>query len=122
LYDPVPDWSRYLPAHLARDSEIRDMALIIVGHPEFAERFNRYFLGLVIDPEQAVRQYWPALRHFQRQQFPRLKEDKERETAVATAVMIYATHRLFQKRGAQYGFTYDVSDNLRQTLLPCWPI
>lgn len=117
LYDPVPDWSRYLPADLARDSEIRDMALLIVSHPEFSERFNRYFLSLVVDAEQAVKQYWPTLRHFQRQQFPRLKEEEGRETAVAIATMIYATHRLFQKRGAQYGFTYDVSENLRRTLL-----
>lgn len=117
FYDPVPDWSNYLPSDLARDSEIRDMALAIVSHPEFGERFNRYFLGLVIDSDQAVKQYWPVLRHFQRQQFPRLKEDIERETAVAIAIMIYATHQHFQKRGAQYNFTYDVSENLRQTLL-----
>jgi hypothetical protein len=117
LYDPVPDWSRYLPAGLARDSEIRDMTLAVVGHAEFAERFNRYFLGLVVDPDQAAKQYWKWLRHFQRQQFSRLKDQKERDTALAVAIMIYATHRLFQERGAQYGFTYDVSENLRQTLL-----
>lgn len=117
LYDPVPDWSRYLVDGLARDSEIRDIALTVVGHPDFTERFNRYFLGLVVDPDQAVKQYWSTLRHFQRQRFPRLKDHGARETAVATAVMIYATHRLFQKRGAQYGFTYDIGENLRQALL-----
>jgi hypothetical protein len=117
LYDPVPDWSLYLSPDLARDSEVRDMALQIISHAEFAERFNHYFLGLVVDPDQSVKQYWKTIRHFQRQRFPRLKEDGARETAVATAVMIYATHRLFQQRGAQYAFTYDVSENLRRTLL-----
>lgn len=117
LYDPVPDWSRYLPGKLARDSEIRDMALLLVSHAEFAERFNRYFLSLVADADQAVTQYWLTLGLFQRQQFPRLSENRERETAVAVATIIYATHRLFQQRGAQIGFTYDVAENLRHTLL-----
>jgi hypothetical protein len=113
LYDPVPDWSRYLPGESGRNSELRDAAVQLIDHPDFAERFNRFFLSLVGDPDQAARRYWPEIRHFQRQLFPKTSD----EVSLAVAVMVYALYRFFQRRSAQYELTYDISENLRQSLL-----
>ena len=51
LYDPRPGCSQHMPAHQTGNgrpsSEIRDMALAVINHSEFAARFSRYFLTKV---------------------------------------------------------------------------
>ena len=114
LYDPLPGYRKYFPSRAGRvESHIRDMALAVVGHSEFPERFSRYFLSLVEEPRQAVFGYNDLLKLQGQVVRPRSDEEK----AVALYTVLYAVNDLFEARGRQYGWFYNSVETLRDQLM-----
>lgn len=116
VYEPLPGYSQYiqglLPADGSGGSEVRDLALAVLGAGDFAEIFRRYFLSLVEEPRQAVHGY-NALAKFA-DQFIRPRPDQEKP--VALYVMLQAVTDLLDERGRRYGWLYNVVERLRRDL------
>ncbi|MFB0537527.1 MAG: ATP-binding protein [Anaerolineae bacterium] len=116
LYDPLPGCSQYCQAKKGNngrcDSHVRDLALSVIAHSEFPERFARYFLSLLEEPKQAVFGYNDLARLLD--QVVRLKPAKKRP--VALCVILHALDDLFDARGRQYSWFYNVVSTLRDQL------
>jgi len=117
LYEPLPDYFRYFPApsgQLPRpDSALRDYALAVIEHPDFDETFNRYFLSLIEEPDQAVLGYFELGKLVPRA-VGNLKPPYDRLTA--QYVLLSAVHRLLDQRGRQRRWLYNVVAALRRQL------
>jgi hypothetical protein len=116
LYDPLPGYSQYLQIHQAGDgrpgSEIRDMALAVINHSEFHERFARYFLSLIEEPRQAVYGYHDLAKLAEQV----VKPKPDQEKPVALYVMLHALTDLLADRGRRYGWFYNSVQTLQRDL------
>ncbi|HIQ05377.1 MAG TPA: ATP-binding protein [Anaerolineae bacterium] len=116
LYDPLPGYSQYMQSLQAgdarADSEIRDMALAVINHSEFAERFSRYFLSLIEEPRQAVYGYHDLVQLTERV----VKPKPDQEKLVALYVMLQALTDLLEDRGRRYGWFYNTVETLRRDI------
>lgn len=116
LYDPLPGYSRYLRSHQAGDgrvdSEIRDMALAVINHSEFAERFSRYFLSLVEEPRQAIYGYHDLAKLAEQV----VKPKPDQEKPVSLYIMLQALTDLLEDRGRRYGWFYNTVETLQRDL------
>jgi hypothetical protein len=129
LYDPLPDYSQYLHAlrsgrsrvplgcepGLGADrpsSEVRDMALAVINHSEFHERFARYFLSLIEEPRQAVYGYHDLAKLAEQV----VKPKPDQEKPVALYVMLHALTDLLADRGRRYGWFYNSVQTLQRDL------
>jgi hypothetical protein len=117
LYEPLPDYFRCFPppaGQLPRpDSALRDDALAVIEHPDFDETFNRYFLSLVEEPDQAVLGYFELQKLVQRA-VGNLKPPYDILTA--QYVLLHAVDRLLDQRGRQRRWLYNVAAVLRRQL------
>lgn len=111
MYDAVPGYSRHLALPPERLTQVRDMALDVMTHPEFHEHFACYFLSLVLEPEQAVLGYNQLLQ-FIRRVCGKLSAEVERQTA--TALLLHTLDQMFDRRGRHYRWLYNVTGTLRQ--------
>ncbi len=117
LYEPLPDYFRYFPSPSGQpprpDSTLRDCALVVIEHPDFDEIFNRYFLSLVEEPDQAVLVYLEVEKLVHRA-VGNLRPPYDHLTA--QYVLLYAVHRLLDQRGRQRRWLYNVAAVLRRQL------
>lgn len=117
LYEPLPDYFRYFPPPVGQpprpDSALRDFALAVIEHPDFDETFNRYFLSLLEEPDQAVLGYF-ELEKLVHRAVGNLRPPYDRLTA--QYVLLYAVYRLLDQRGQQRRWLYNVAAALRQQL------
>ncbi len=113
VYDPVPGYSQHLKLSPERLTEARDLAQLVLSHPDFPEKFSRYFISLVAQPSQAVYGYAELLQIIRRATGG-TKPQVERN--VATALVLHALDRLFEERGRRYRWLYNVSSTLRDQL------
>jgi len=108
-YDPIPSFSTFFPAQvmqlLAQQktgiSVVRDHASRLLEHPEFQQHFDRYILGIVSRPQQAVFTYgWlkPYLAY--------LWIEAELAMPVALYAALSAIHDHSERRGQQYRWPY----------------
>jgi len=116
IYDPWRGLGRFLSAlgpaaGNPRDSRLHDLALEVIAHAEFPERFRRYILSLLEDPRQAV---YGLIELFQLVR--QLKLRPEEEKAVLLRVLLAGLNELFEDRGRQYGWYYNVVQALRDDL------
>ena len=113
LYDPLPGYSQYLRSpqlsDARADSEIRDMALAVINHSEFAERFSRYVLSLIEEPRQAVYGYHDLAKLTEQV----VKPKPDQEKPVALYVMLQALADLLEDRGRRYAWFYNIVETLR---------
>ena len=116
LYDPLPGYSQHIQVHQPSDgradSEVRDMALAVINHSEFAERFSRYFLSLIEEPRQAVYGYHDLVQLTERV----VKPKPDQEKLVALYVMLQALTDLLEDRGRRYGWFYNTVETLCRDL------
>jgi len=116
LYDPLPGYSQHIQPHQPgdgrADSETRDMALAVINHSEFAERFSRYFLSLIEEPRRAVYGYHDLAQLAEQVVRPRPDQEKP----VALYVMLQALADLLEDRGRCYGWFYNTVETLRRDL------
>ncbi len=116
LYAPLPGYSQHIQAHQPgdgrADSEVRDMALAVINHSEFAERFSRYFLSLIEEPRQAVYGYHDLAKLTEQV----VKPKPDQEKLVALYVMLQALTDLLEERGRRYGWFYNTVETLRGDL------
>lgn len=116
LYDPLPGYSSYLRSHQAGDgrvdSEIRDMALAVINHSEFTERFSRYFLSLIADPRQAVYGYHDLAKLAEQV----VKPKPDQEKLVSLYITLQALTDLLEDRGRRYGWFYNTVETLQRDL------
>lgn len=116
LYDPLPGYSQHIQTHQPgdgrADSEVRDMALAVINHSEFAERFSRYFLSLIEEPRQAVYGYHDLAKLAEQV----VKPKPDQEKLVALYVMLQALNDLLEDRGHRYGWFYNTVETLRRDL------
>jgi len=116
LYDPLPGYSQHIQVHQPgdgrADSEIRDMALAVINHSEFAERFSRYFLSLIEEPRQAVYGYHDLVQLTERV----VKPKPDQEKLVALYVMLQALTDLLEDRGRRCGWFYNTVETLCRDL------
>ena len=116
LYDPLPGYSQHIQVHQPgdgrADSEIRDMALAVINHSEFAERFSRYFLSLIEEPRQAVYGYHDLVQLTERV----VKPKPDQEKLVALYVMLHALTDLLEDRGRRCGWFYNTVETLCRDL------
>lgn len=111
VYEPVPGYSNHLKLGAEQLTLVHDLAQDVLEHPEFTEQFSRYFLSLVMQPEQAVNAFHQLLDYIERV-VGKLKLEKE----VAVAVLLQALDALFGERGRHYRWFYNVSVTLRDQL------
>jgi hypothetical protein len=113
LYDLLPGYSQHIQAHQPGDgrpdSEVRDMAIAVINHSEFAERFSRYFLSLIEEPRQAVYGYHDLAKLTEQV----VKPKPDQEKLVALYVMVQALTNLLEDRGRRYGWFYNTVETLR---------
>ena len=113
--DPVPGFSLYLGGLPPETiSELCDLAQTSLTHPEFPAHFTPYFLGLLLDPGQAVSGL-NRLLTFIRRSDSNLKPNQEKNALVT--VLLYALNNQFEARGRQYRWFYNVSSNLQARMI-----
>lgn len=117
LYEPLPDYFRCFPPPAGQsprpDSALRDYALAVIEHSDFDETFNRYFLSLVEEPDQAVLGYF-ELQKLVHRAVGNLKPPYDILTA--QYVLLHAVYRLLDQRGRQRRWLYNVAAVLRRQL------
>jgi len=110
-YEPVPGYSKNLKLSAEQLTMVHDLAQDVLEHQEFTEQFSRYFLSLVMQPEQAVYAFHQLQDYIERI-VGKIKLEKE----VTVAVLLQALDGLFGERGRHYRWFYNVSVTLRDQL------
>lgn len=115
LYDPVPGFSTHFPAQLLQQltqqnhplSEVREQALRMVESSEGYLTFDRYLLGIVTKPEQAVYTFG-----WMKQTALRLWIETDTLMPTVLYAVLLGVHRHSMRRGRQYGWAYHRVSNL----------
>ena len=117
IYEPLPGYAQFIQGRLPPDgsgsSDVRDLALAVLGASDFDEVFARFFLSLVEEPRQAIHGY-NALVKFAEQV---IKPRPDQEKPVALYIMLQAVAEALDDRGRRYGWLYNVVETLRRDLV-----
>jgi len=117
VYEPLPGYAQTIQGLLPPDgsgsSDVRDLALAVLGAGDFDELFARYFLSLIEEPRQAIDGY-SAVAKFTEQI---IKPRPDQVKPVALYIMLQAVARFLDDRGRRYGWLYNVVETLRRELV-----
>lgn len=117
VYEPLPGYAQTIQGLLPPDgsgsSDVRDLALAVLGASDFDELFARYFLSLIEEPRQAIDGYSAVAKFTEQIVKPRPDQAKP----VALYIMLQAVAHLLDDRGRRYGWLYNVVETLRRDLV-----
>lgn len=115
VYAPVPGFTRHL-AHLPAEeiSQVRDLAREVTQSSGFTEQFSRYFLSLLLKPDQAISGL-PTLQNLIKREISGVPASFMQPVLVT--MLLSSIYETLQDRGRRYRWLFNISSALYDQLV-----